>query len=507
MRVSQTRRPATSVRLAPLLPVYVLGAIAAALIGALPLIGQPSKEATIATFAGLLGAAIGLAGRRDLTRPHVALPLVWFAAVTVAQLKLLNYETTWTTETSILVFVGPLVFAAASAVASGPAIRPSVLLRAHELRRSRLRAVVVVLLIAGITGMVFKVGRLGGVPLLADQIDDLRSAGGVKIPAYITVLTDCFFLSAWAAMLSFAVTRSVGGRVVDTALTMLGLTGVAFSASRNNLLLALLVPLILLYLAGATRKITGWRAVGMAGAVLCVVTIASGLFYLRTEQHTEAQFESYFYADVVQSTTPALRPMLPVYVGLATPLETLNRVVQAFPDRSLDVGTYSLPGIPPQVSPLGRRNDIYAVTGALSRPYYFNVATYEAAFYADGGAWLVLTASAVLGLGAGLLRRKLLAKGSLGAVAVLAYLTYVVVFLFYEDLAGFYTLSLLWDVLIILAVVRFVEVAPERDRAICGPARGIARVPSGPPRGTSGRGAPSILPRGPDPLDWSQARG
>ena len=69
--------------------VYVLGAIAACLVGALPLVGQPSREATIATLSGVLVASIGFAGRRDLTRPHVALPLVWFTAVTVAQLKLL----------------------------------------------------------------------------------------------------------------------------------------------------------------------------------------------------------------------------------------------------------------------------------------------------------------------------------------------------------------------------------------------------------------------------------
>jgi oligosaccharide repeat unit polymerase len=473
VRASNAGRHTARLRRTPLLPVYVLGAIAACLVGALPLVGEPSREATIATLSGVLVAAIAFAGRGDVTRPHVALPLVWFTAVTVAQLKLLNYETEWTTETTLLVFGGPLVFAAAGAAGSGRAIRPPRLAGVNELRPSRLRTAAIVLLVAGIGGMALKVGRLGGVPLLADQIDQLRSVGGVKIPAYITFLTDCFFLSAWAAMLSFAVTGSLGGRLMDASLALLGLTGVAFSASRNNLLLALLVPVVFLYLTGATRTLTGWRAVGIAGVGICVMTIASGLFYLRTEQHKEAQFESYFYADVVQSTTPALRPLLPVYVGLATPLETLNRVVQAFPDRSLDVGTYSVPGIPPQISPVGPRSDIYVVTGGLSRPYYFNVATYQGAFYADGGAWLVLTASAVLGLSAGLIRRKLLARNSVGALGVLAYLTYVVVFLFYEDLAGFYTLSVAWDVLIIIAVVRFVRAAPEPRRAIVPPAGGV----------------------------------
>ena len=432
---------------------------------------QTEGEQAIAIAAGLLSLSFLIFGRDDVTRPHILLPALWFAAVSISQMKILNFEESWSDTTTAIVFGAPLIFGGSSWLAAGHARRP----RSSPIvgiSATRLRAAAYSCLLIGFVGISVKAQLLGGLPLLADNIDELRSAGGIRIPAYVTFMTDCFFLGSWFAGLAVLYGRG-DGRLFDLVIALVGVGGVALSASRNTLLLTLLVPLIFLYQSRQIRMSSArQRIIGLVFVAL-IVTVVSGMFFLRTGQHANSTFERQFYSQTVARTPAILQPLLPIYVGVAAPFETLSRVVDTpviFPEGE---GTYSMPGIPPQVSPFGIKRDFYEATGQLSSPYYFNVATYLGGFIGDGGLRLAAIASALLGLMYGLLWRTLLRRATLVALCLTAYLAYTVGFMLYENLVGFYTLSIVWDLVVITGVVLFASNRSARDSTATSSAGGL----------------------------------
>lgn len=422
------------------------------------------ERMTIAAFALMLAGSFVWWGRNDLTRPQVLLPSIWFAAVAVSQLKVLHFETPWTPDVTFLIFVCPILFALSAWALGGGAIRPAVLPDNFVLNGTRLRIIATALVLSGALGLWLKSGLLGGIPLLSDSIDELRSAGGIKIPAYVTFLTNGFFLGSWFSLLN-AVRSDCRHRVFDSMIIAVGILGVSASASRNTLLMMLAVPVIFLYQTGYFKKMSRRTVLGIVAIILVMFSITSGLFFFRTGQHSDSAFEKRFYSETVENTPTVLRPLLPVYLGVATPFETLNRLVGNGSAIGPGTGTFSMPGIPPQISPFGPKRDFYLVSSSLSRPYYFNVATYIGGFFADGGRVLALAASILLGGLFGSVWRSLLARASLLGCAATAYLAYVVGFLLYENLIGFYTLAVVWDLAVICAAlaVSSVRVAPLSD--------------------------------------------
>jgi oligosaccharide repeat unit polymerase len=401
----------------------------------------------VATMALALCAGYGFAGKKDLSRPHVILPAVWFLAVAVAQLKLLDFETAWSTETTAVVFGAPLLFSLTCWLAStGCPDRPNTLPETKP-DTGRLRVAAIALLLGGCAGLAWKSTLLGGIPLLSDSIDELRSAGGIRIPAYVTFLTDGFFLSSWVAAVSLIGGKG-RGRLLEWCLLIAGFAGVALSASRNTMLLTIAIPLISMYRAGLLRAFSARQFWLRAAVALAVASIVSGLFFYRTSQHSHTAFEEQFYGKTVRETPVLLRPMLPVYIGLAVPFETLNRLIETPPPEG-GAGAYSLPGVPPQIWPLGSRYKLYLVTGLLTQPYYFNVATFVGGFYADGRLLGAFVGSILLGLAFGFMWRIFASKNSLAYAVLSAYVVYLTAFLLYEDLLGFYTLSVVWDMLVL----------------------------------------------------------
>lgn len=407
------------------------------------LTSQP--RVAFAVIGGALAVAFAWFGRRDLSAPYVILPVIWFTAVSVSQIKLINYETDWSAETALVAFGAPLVFAASSWAVGRGSVRPANRARI-DMDTGKLHAFSLAFLLLGIAGTVLKAGLLGGIPILSDSIDTARSAGGIKIPFYVTFLTDCILFSGWFAGMRYFILRSRGIRPVSSLLIMaIALAGAAFGASRNQLLIAIGIPLIFAYILGVFRSPTRRQVFAGIAVFALVIAISSGLFFLRTGQHKKSSFEAYFYNGVVRTTPPVLRPTLPFYIGLATPFETLNRVVKSTDAGREHRGYYSFPGLPQRVTPW-RKANFYDYSAALSRPYYFNVATFAGPLYADGGMALALGAALLLGILFGSLRLMLLRRPTVASIAVAAYLTYVTGFLFYENLAAFYTLSIAWDV-------------------------------------------------------------
>src|SRR3954452_23102947 len=125
--VWDTGAPMRGARNEPMTTALWAGAaVVAALVAALvsSRIAPGREGSTAAAAAALLGAFL-IVGRRDLARPQIAMPVVFYAGVLVAQLKLLKgYETTWSDETTFLVLTGPLLFALGAALLSGGRRRP-----------------------------------------------------------------------------------------------------------------------------------------------------------------------------------------------------------------------------------------------------------------------------------------------------------------------------------------------------------------------------------------------
>jgi oligosaccharide repeat unit polymerase len=456
-------------------PAVALAVLAAAALGATIPFATPNADAAIAIVASLLVVAYGWFGRRDYVAPHILLPIIWFAAVAIAQIKVLDFETAWGPTMLTVVFAAPLAFSATAWLGNRGVIRPA-RLPLQRLDTRRLIIAACVLFVLGVVGTIMKTRLLGQIPILSDEIDANRSAGGIKIPFYVTFLTNCFTFGAWMMMLRAAELRQRGRSMLPSLLLVLVcLAGVSLGASRNLLLIALGVPVIFAYTVGWTRHIRGKRLAGVALALVLFMAVSSGLFFVRTGQHKESRFETYFYGTVVNNTAKPLRPLLPVYIGLATPLETLNRVTKTFPSPTLDTGVYSVPGVPPQLTAvLGPRANFYAVTGDLSAPYYFNVATFAGPLFADGQLLLVVIGALILGGAFGLSRAWLLTRPSYATLAVASYIAYVAAFLFYENLAGFYTLSVFWDMGVIAVALRYCAFRVPSPRVDAPSSRAVA---------------------------------
>lgn len=411
------------------------------------------NRSTIAVAATLLAVGFAYAGRSDFTRPEVLMPTIWYLAVAVAQVHLLaGYQSAWSAHMVLTAFAAPLVFAAGSLIGGAGRSRPSQGISMSGLNAGRLRAAGIFLVVVGFAGVALKAQRTGGLALFSSEIDSLRSAGGIEIPAWMTMMTNSLFLSAWSFLLAGSSRPRGSARSFDFSLAALGLLGVIFGASRNTILITLLVPAIFAYLTGATRLMSRRAFVWLVVTAMAVALVASGLFFVRTGQHKGGTFESAFYSYVVPDTPTALRPLLPLYIGLTSPLETLNRTTIRSDSAQPGV-SYFFPGIPPEITPFGPRGDFYGFTRIVSRPYYFNVATFLGAPYLDGGLLMAMTLALLMGFAIGCARRLLLRAPSPANLAIIAYLTYLIAFLIYENMFTFYTLSVAFDLMVIWVVL------------------------------------------------------
>lgn len=425
-------------------------------IGAFIAFNLQGERTLIATIACILLVCFVVASRGDFSKPWVALPIPWYAGLAIAQIKLLDYRTAWGTRTAFLLLTAPLLLSGASYLVSAgthrqvhrsvfPIVNP----------RPILRVVGIVLITGAVLGLLLRARLAGGVTILQGDIDQARV--GARIPAPVTFLTDGFYLGMWATMAHIATKRSESSRpsIIEVALVMVAAAGVLATASRNTATIAFTVPIIFTYTAGLVerphlRTILPLAFVGLS--------ILSGLFFLRTQQREQQTgFEPYFYTTVVPKTPVVARPFLPVYVAFATSFETFARVTQVYPASfPYANGRYHLYWVPRQLG-LVRKAQFYDATEAVSRPYYFIVATYAGPLYGDFGGGGVLLGSVLIGLGFGFARRWCFRHSSLVGAAVWSYLTYTLIFMLYEDVYRIFLLSLVYDVAVIVVVCRLAQ--------------------------------------------------
>lgn len=414
----------------------------------------------VASAAVLCLLAVLYFGRRDLTHPIVAFGSIFFAFVTLAQIRLTPFEKPWSAEFALVVFGGALLFVAAALLTAGSrGVRGSFAVKAAEYRSTRLLFAALILLCGGAIGLTWKARILGGVPLFSGQIDVLRQSafgneGEIVVPAWSTFLTDGFYLAFWClgAALWAGPTLRRSLRWIIVLLMVAALIGVLSEGSRNLLLLALAMPALALYW---TWRLPGILKVAVGvGAAFLVVALLGAFFVVRINQRAGS---ADFVSHEVKSAPVVLQPFVPIYMGGVFTLETERRLMEAVPARfSYGLGTYTLQGLPDRLFPNGKNAYSDALgsltyTDAATTPYW-TVATYQGRALADFGVSGVVIVSALLGVLFGIAYRACRGGTRLFSVAALAYVTYYCAFLFYDNLASIAVMAVIYDLGVLAAV-------------------------------------------------------
>jgi hypothetical protein len=420
-----------------------------------------SSSVLTAIVAVISAGTILWLGRRDLSRPAVAFGVPWFGAVALAQLRLTDVEQPWSTGFTLIALGGGAAFVVAATLASGTApARGALSIERRSLRERRLVAAALVLVAAGVAGAAYKAHQLGAVALFSDNPDAVRARAGAggdrNLPSWSSALTNGFYLGMWCALAAVCVGRSDRSHARTAGLWLLAavaLLGVSLEASRNLVLFALAIPAITAYLLARPRGSA--RQVAWVTAAVCLLALGvSGLFVARLAR-TESSARSYVDGEIERQPA-ALRPLVPLYLNVAFPLEAARRLEAAVPDQlPYGLGGNSLTSLPDAAFPEGKPGFGGDVSGLMRTTggdrLSWAVATYQGRLLADLGWQGVLLGSLLLGLGFGALYRWARTIGGFLGTAVIAYAVYYAAYMTYDNLLSF-TLIAVWDIAVIALV-------------------------------------------------------
>lgn len=355
-----------------------------------------------------------------LLSPIVAFPILWIAAAALAQIHVLDIQRPFPLTTWVVIALVPAAFVVGGLIAQHlvgrvslrPATSPPVL-------SQRLLVVLSIFVVIGYAELVHQWLDAGEIPLLSGRIDEARTGqrGGPTI-----VLIN--FLTV-AVIVALATPSRLWSReaVMPLAIVGVGLCGFALQGGRGPVVL----PIVVAFLARAFLwRLPSRRSILIGLSALALLSAA--LFYVRTDQHGAQPFERELYGEA--STPRPLRPLLPLYLGIATNFTSLNGVVEHFPDGSpYGHGVYSAKGIDLLI-PSAR--NLEEVTVRLTPPWI--TSTVAGPFWADGGPVLVVLGMAVTGAMVQASLAIALRVRSVASALVMAYLTYMALFGLYANL-------------------------------------------------------------------------
>ena len=423
----------------------------------------------MAILLGILSAAVALGAfllsRDDLTRPAGLFAMTFFAFVALAQLRLTSFETTWTAGQAAVILGGGLAFAGTATVAAGwRPVRGSISLDVARYAPARLVWIAIVLLAGAVAGLIYKASILGGVPLLSDDPDVVRlraygSAGDVAVPAWSTFLTNGFYLALWCLLAAVGLRRRAS-RMWTGAVCLLAiaaLAGAAAEGSRNIVLFALVVPVVVAYVLIPRWSPRQRLAAGMVALVL--VAGVAGAFLLRTGHGATRGFVD----REVQSQPALVRPVIPLYMAGVYSLETLRRLMGSVPEQMrYERGTASLQALPDAFFPQGKYGytaELTFLTHKLPDDPTWTVASYQGRPLADFGPAGVIGVSVLLGLLLGGGWRACRDRQTLLAAVGVGYVAYMAAFLVYENLLSV-GLAAVYDLALLALIERFVRGRP-----------------------------------------------
>jgi oligosaccharide repeat unit polymerase len=377
----------------------------------------------------------------------------WFLLAFAASLQLTPYQTAWTRETQWAVLIGPLVLiliATAGTRANRESLRGWV---SETIAADRGIGAALLLLIVGAFGFVVKVKLLGAIPLFSKEIDVVRAGGHGLVPAWVTFLTDCLYLGAWIALwTAYRGQATTAQRRILNCIAAAGIGATALHGSRNSLLFAIAVPVLFLAMTRSSKA----GSARLVVVVLIALLFMGTAFVYRTSQHRDDAFGQYFYSGALATNSTAGKLFYALYITGTYPFETLNREDRFFATSPRGHGAYSAIGYSGYLQGVVPKRSLYDVSRTLTRPFYFNVATYEGSLIADFGLVGVVLGSAALGFLVRRVRLRLLRAPSDFAVMLYAYALYLCAFLIYENLLFFYPFQP-WDIAVLAVAVRWVR--------------------------------------------------
>jgi len=215
------------------------------------------------------------------------------------------------------------------------------------------------------------------------------------------------------------------------------------------------VPAIGAYVVG-TRRPRRLRAAWLVGALCVLLLGVGGLYALRLERGDNS---ARAYVDrESKKLSPVLRPILPLYINGAFPLEAERRLYDAVPSRfTYDAGAASLASLPRKLFPEGKSQYSGHVRSLMASGTVagisWTVAGYQGRLLADLGWIGVMLGSALLGFLFGALYRWARGRARLATAALVGFLTYYAAYMVYDNQLSF-SLIAIYDVAAIAAVER-----------------------------------------------------
>lgn len=398
----------------------------------------------------------------------------WIFAALLSQYHLLNGQQNWSPIVVVVVAAVPLAFVAGGLIGEGLALqRPRAGRERGEPHMSDLlRKVLIVLVALGLLELVHQFAKIGGVPLLSPQGGTLRfQQGGPTI-----ILTDGLTVAAIVALVRPRELFTRESRF-ELLIAAAALGGFALQAGRGSVVLPVVVAIAARWLYWGrppTRLIAG-------GALLALAAVVFG-FYLRTRQNPYNPFESELFGELLPSVPFLLKPLVPIYLAIATNFVALQGVVAHFPTgEAFGGGAFDAIGL--NIVFHGARN-VSDVSATISPPWV--TSTVAGPFWADGGFIALIPGIAATGfISAGAFAFAARTR-SLRWSMVAAYLLYTAVFGLYQNL---WTQQLDWLLVTpLLLIVGAIAEDPSAPPGLTG--RALVRI-----RQMTGRaGAPAMEP-------------
>jgi hypothetical protein len=409
--------------------------------------------------------------------PLVLFGAAWVFAALLSQYHLLNGQSDWSVFTTAVVVAVPLAFLAGGLIGEGVALRVGgARARPRELGAGgrMYRRVLLAFLLIGLLELAHQFAKIGGIPLLSPNGEELRFAQGGPTILLTNLLTV-------AAIVALVRPRDLLAREArfELAVAAAALGGFALQAGRGSLVLPVIVAIAARWLYWGRPQ----TPLLLGGALFAYAAVVFG-FYLRTRQNPFNPFEAELYGEILTETPFFLEPLVPIYLAITTNFLALQGVIGHFPTGA-EFGGGAFDAIGLDIVFSGARN-VSDISAGITAPWV--TSTVAGPLWADGGFPVLVPGVALTGfLSAGAFAMAVRTRSMRWSMAA-GYLLYLAIFGLYTNL---WTQQLDWLMVVpLLLVLGAVTEDPQAPPGLTG--RVWERIRSMRERG--GVSAPSRAP-------------
>lgn len=357
---------------------------------------------------------------RTPVSPIVLFPLLWLIGALLSQIHLLSVQSAWKWPMVLVVVAVFASFIAGGLIGAGLGclIRwtPD---RLPKLSDRSIRLLLLVCLLIGLAELAHQFVKIGGIPLIHPEGNEIRFNQGGPSVILINLLTV-------AGLFSFVHPRNLFSREAwfELLVVCISLFGFMLQGGRGSLALMLVVAIAARWLYWGRPHLALLFAGGVAG-----VTIVSLVFYLRTRNYYFLPFEAELFGSVLPDMPFFLKPLLPVYIAIVTNFHALQGLVGEIPAlRPFGGGLYNSVGFDLFIP----ATTVAEVSGAITPPWV--TSTVAGSLWADGGFPVVVAGVGLTGIISMVAFTMARRTGGLGWCLAAGYLLFVTLFGLYTNL-------------------------------------------------------------------------